>query len=155
MSDVPEGAEPEAKPEAKPEEKSKETSEPEELSEEEKTTTALSKITTQQLMSHPMVKQMHSEIKQLKGLVQGLPEAIGRAVAVAQDDGPPGPRIPLANVDSRGFSLMPGSITVGDEHFDVRAHENKRREEEGLDPLPPLPPPPKAGAPGTPVGKKK
>lgn len=43
-------------------------------------------LTMAEALKHPMVRQMHTEITQLRKLVEGLPEAIGRAVAAAQEE---------------------------------------------------------------------
>ncbi len=41
-------------------------------------------LTMDQVLKHPMVHKMHAEISQLRQLMEGLPEAIGRAMIAAQ-----------------------------------------------------------------------
>lgn len=41
-------------------------------------------LSMEQVMSHPVVKEMGRKLDEMRQLVQGLPEAIGRAVAEAQ-----------------------------------------------------------------------
>ena len=43
-------------------------------------------VTMAQVLEHPMVQKMHAEITQLRQLMEGLPEAIGRAVIAAQEE---------------------------------------------------------------------
>jgi hypothetical protein len=60
---------------------------------------AASAISLEQAMAHPVVQQMSKKLDEMRQLVQGLPEAIGRAVAEAQRAGKPiqasGPSIAL------------------------------------------------------------
>lgn len=41
-------------------------------------------LTLEQVMAHPVVQQLNQKLEETKQLLQGLPEAIGRAVAEAQ-----------------------------------------------------------------------
>ncbi len=43
-------------------------------------------VTMAEVLQHPMVQKMHTEITQLRKLMEGLPEAIGRAVIAAQEE---------------------------------------------------------------------
>jgi hypothetical protein len=64
-------------------------------------------LNLEQVMAHPVVQQMNKKLEEMRQLVQGLPEAIGRAVAEAQRAGRPrvvsGPPVALrpdnANVE--------------------------------------------------------
>ncbi len=42
-------------------------------------------LTMAEVLKHPMVKKMHTEITHLRQLMEGLPEAIGRAMTAAQE----------------------------------------------------------------------
>jgi len=56
-------------------------------------------LSLEQVMAHPVVKAMNGKLEEMRQLVQGLPEAIGRAVAEAQRQKRPtiasGPPVPL------------------------------------------------------------
>jgi len=41
-------------------------------------------LTLEQVMAHPVVQQLNQKLEETRQLLQGLPEAIGRAVAEAQ-----------------------------------------------------------------------
>jgi hypothetical protein len=64
-------------------------------------------LTLEQVMAHPVVQALNRKVEEMRQLVQGLPEAIGRAVAEAQRAGRPrvvsGPPVALrpdnANVE--------------------------------------------------------
>lgn len=49
-------------------------------------------LTLEQVMAHPVVQQLNQKVDEMRQLVQGLPEAIGRAVAEAQRAGRSAPR---------------------------------------------------------------
>ncbi len=46
-------------------------------------------LTMAEVLKHPMVQKMHTEITQLRKLMEGLPEAIGRAMIAAQEEARP------------------------------------------------------------------
>ncbi len=43
-------------------------------------------LTMAEVLEHPMVQKMHTEISQLRKLMEGIPEAIGRAMIAAQKE---------------------------------------------------------------------
>lgn len=49
-------------------------------------------LSLEQVLSHPVVKQMHEKLEEMRALVAGLPEAVGRAVAAHQAAGRAQPR---------------------------------------------------------------
>jgi hypothetical protein len=63
-------------------------------------------LTLDQVMSHPAVQQLSQRLEETKQLLQGLPEAIGRAVAEAQRAG----RVPL--VSGPAVELRPSGGSV-------------------------------------------
>jgi hypothetical protein len=44
-------------------------------------------LTLEQAMAHPVVQQMNKKLEEMRQVIEGLPEAIGRAVAEAQRSG--------------------------------------------------------------------
>lgn len=49
-------------------------------------------LTLEQAMAHPVVQQMNKKLEEMRQVIEGLPEAIGRAVAEAQRAGRGAPR---------------------------------------------------------------
>jgi hypothetical protein len=94
-------------------------------------------ISLEQAMAHPVVQQMSKKLDEMRSLVQGLPEAIGRAVAEAQRAGKTiqasGPPVALrpanANVEFHrkgrivqdGKEIAPEGPTRGDYQDDLGA----------------------------------
>jgi len=57
-------------------------------------------LTMEQVLAHPVVQQMTRRLEEMREIVQGLPEAIGRAVAQATKRPPAGacgPPVPILN----------------------------------------------------------
>lgn len=56
-------------------------------------------LTIEEVLKHPVVQQMNQKLEDMRALVAGLPEAIGRAVATAQNASratlPSGPPVAL------------------------------------------------------------
>ena len=77
---------------------------------------ALTPRQVEQLLAHPMVQQMAAQISVLKNMFQQLPEAIGRAVAKAQEVKPPSWSAPIQT--RRGPGDPPGVAAMG-----VEGHE--------------------------------
>ncbi len=94
-------------------------------------------LTMNQVLQHPMVLKMHTEITQLRKLVEGLPEAIGRAMTAAQE----ARRVP--GIDIANPELLTGKPFSKEELVvqNLQAELDKAREDIGY--IPPSPPKPK------------
>lgn len=95
-------------------------------------------LTMAQVMKHPLVQEMTSELKSLRRTLDALPEVIGRAVAEAQK----AKRIP--GLDISNPELLAGGQPKEDAVVqNLRRELDKTREEVGYKPPTTRPPEPK------------
>jgi len=76
----------------------------------------------EQVLAHPLVQRMATQLEQLQRLVSGLPEAVGRSVAAAmQSQSPPTPPAYQLVQPGQGEEIQIGKdkIVVGNKSFQV------------------------------------
>lgn len=93
-------------------------------------------MTTEMIMSHPVVKEMAARLENVQNLLKSLPEAIGRAVAEASAIKPPMPPPapgqqltvvhPPSFKEGDAIELRPQQMTVGGKSFELPKPKTKR-----------------------------
>lgn len=89
-------------------------------------------LTAEQILAHPVVRQMSTQLEQLRNLVQSLPEAVGRSVAAAMKAGagtPLEPSYHMVDTTAPGVEVNIGKdkIVVGEQVFPVAPMKLKPR----------------------------